>query len=205
MKTLEDAVAATAATAADCLTKITKIEAQIAAEKHASMIARKVVEQHIFASSLGQAHAIAIVEKAKARQSDADQRVADLSNQRWPAARLELEAAERAAERARRALAKPHVDALKRQRVKAAARMDSAFAEAASAYSDFERLGLELLSYDRGDSGMTSRSEAYVGLRRIFAALPECIKSLPAHSTKFLPLAESERQFFGSAAGATGE
>lgn len=161
------------------------------------MIARQERDRHTSASALGDAHAIAAVQKARAEQSHAEARLADLFNRRWPAAQRELVAAEQAAGNAKRALARPHVEALKRQRVKAASRIDAALAEAASAYGDFERLGLELQSYDLGDSGMVSRGEGYRGLQRMYSALPECLRSLPANPTaKFIPLAESEAQFW---------
>jgi hypothetical protein len=137
-------------------------------------------------------------QKARAQQTDAEQRRDDLFNRRWPAASLELAAAERAAETARRALAKPHVEALKRQRVAIGARMDKRLAEVAADYELYQRLGVEIQSYDPApDGGMMARHESFVGLQRISAALPACLKTLPAsHPEKYIPLAVAEAQFW---------
>jgi hypothetical protein len=194
---LEDTAAAAAETVAASQTKLAEIEAEIADQNHTIAIAKQQRERHAFsASTLADAHAIAMVEEARAQQAAAEKRLADLSNLRWHEARLELDAAERVLSTARRNLARPHVEALMRKRIAAGALMDKALAEVEAAFELHQRLGHELMSYNVvQDSTMTTQYEGCVGLRRIFAALPECIKSLPAHSTKFVPLAESERQF----------
>jgi hypothetical protein len=68
-----------------------------------------------------------------------------------------------------------------RSRFRAAARMDGAFAEAAAAYADFERLGRELQSFpdlNFGSSGNMSYWESVTGFRRIAASLPIFIQKL---------------------------
>jgi hypothetical protein len=176
-----------------------EIEEQTAAENRAIVAAKQECERHYnFAMTSGDAHAMAAVQRARSSQHEAEQRLAALLNLHWPAARQSLEAAEQAAANARRALAKPHIEALKRQCVAEAARMDEAFAEAEAAHERRQRYLLELQSWAQdGDGGMVSRHEDRVGLRRIYSALPAFMRSLPTNPTaKFIPLAESERQFW---------
>jgi hypothetical protein len=92
------------------------------------------------------AAAIEAIKHARAEQLAAEETINDLKAA-MPEAEAQLADAERAAASARHELAMLHGQALMRQRVKAAARMDVAFAEAAYAYSDFERLGRELQSF----------------------------------------------------------
>jgi ParB-like chromosome segregation protein Spo0J len=84
-KQLEQKVAATAAIVADWRTKIAKIEAQIAAENHAIMIATKHREQHALAATLGESNAIAAIKKARSDQYEAEQRGAVARDERVPA------------------------------------------------------------------------------------------------------------------------
>jgi hypothetical protein len=171
MKTLEDAVAAAADTAAARRAEIAEIETQFAAENRAIWIANQEREQHLSASTRGDAHALAAVQKAQADQQNAERRLADLVNHRRPAAMQSLAAAEQAELNAKRAFAKPHVEALKRECVVVSARWDTLMAEAVAVFELLQRHHLELLSHDLGDSGMTSRFEAAMGLRRISDAV----------------------------------
>jgi hypothetical protein len=194
----EDAVAATAATVADWRAKLAEIEEQIAAEKDAIAIAKQERERHTFAAQLADTRAIVAVEEAKAKQSEAEQRLADLVNQRWPAAWQSLAEAERLATNARREARRPHAEAQKRQCVIIGARIDKRYAENTADFELLQRIKLELQADDTGDSAMVSRGEAFVGLSRHYAALPAYIRSLPANPTaKFIPLAVSEAQFLG--------
>jgi hypothetical protein len=83
-----------------------------------------------------------------------------------------------------------------RQCVAEGALIDKAFGEAAAAHERRLRNVAELQSWAQ-DGGMVSRHEDRVGLRRIYSALPSFIRSLPVNPTAaFIPLAESDRQFF---------
>ena len=196
-QTLEAAVTAT-----DWRARIVQIETQIAVENHAITIAKQHREQHALASALNEPNAVAAIETARADQYTSEQRVADLSIA-LPEARSRLAAAERAATAARRELAKLHGEKLMRQRVEAAAKMDIAFAAAASAYENFERLGKELQSLpDLGIavSGNMSHYEAITGFSRIAASLPVFFRKLfPTTWTNEatrMPLAQSEQVFW---------
>jgi hypothetical protein len=195
---LEQRVAETAALVVAEQRAIASLDAQLNAANLALAKAKQQGEIHRAKASTGDPAAIDTVKRALDAQHAAESALEEIRRVAMPKAFSQLAAAEQAATNARRALARPHVEALKRQRVEAAARMDAAFAESAAAYADFERLGLELLQYDLGDSGMVSRGEDYRGLRRMYSALPAFMRSLPANPTaKFIPLAESERQFLG--------
>jgi hypothetical protein len=202
MKTLEDAVTETAAAVVDWRTKIAKIEAQIAASNQAIMVAKQIREQHALAEALGDAHGIALIREARSEQHEAEQRLADLSIA-LPKARLELAAAERAAAAARHDLAIVHAEKLMRERIAAAAAMDAALAACAAAFNDYQRLGVELQSYpdlNLAQGGGMARWEDCAGLKRISAALPAFMKTLPSwtltHPAKFVPLAVAEAQFW---------
>jgi hypothetical protein len=81
--------------------------------------------------------------------------------------------------------------------------MDTALAESAAAYADFERLGRELQSFpdlNFAVSGNMSQWETVTVFRRIAAALPIFfVKLFPSTATNEAarrPLAESEAHFW---------
>ncbi len=194
-KTLEDAVAEVAARAA----QVKALEDQIAAENRAIMIAKQEIAQHTFAAQmLADARAIDIIEKARVQQSGAEAHLADIFNRRWPAAQAELAATEKAAANAKRALAKPHVDSLKREQVADDALIDKALAEVATICERRRQRALELHSHDTGDSGMVNRFKDAMGFQRIADAMPECLRTLPpAAARHVVPLAQSDGQYLG--------
>jgi hypothetical protein len=132
-QTFEDVVAATAATVADWRTKITSIQTQIAAENHTIAIAKQHRERHALSSTLGDSHAIAAIEKARADQYGGEQRLADLSIA-LPEAQAKLAAAERAATAARHELAMLRAESKKRARIAAAGRLDEALSACAAGF-----------------------------------------------------------------------
>ncbi|SIO50125.1 hypothetical protein SAMN05443247_06639 [Bradyrhizobium erythrophlei] len=195
-QTPEDTVAAAEAAVADWRAELAQIDASIAAAKDTIRIAKQQREQNTFLASTADARAMGIVEKAKEQQHEAEQRLADLVNQRWPAAWRSLQAAEQAEANAKRAAARPHIEAVKREVIAADVRIDKRNAENAADVELRKRLMLELQSYDTGDSGMVSRLEASVGLQRIANAMPLSLRALPAPTAKHvIPLAESDGQY----------
>jgi outer membrane protein TolC len=151
---------------------------------------------------MGDAAAISHVKAARDAQRDAESTIDDLKIA-LPAAQAQLAAAEKNAESARHELAKLLGEKIMRRRVAAAARMDVAFAEAASAYSDFERLGRELQSFpdlNLAAGGNMSFYEGATGFRRIAASLPLFfLKLFPGTWTNEAartPLAQSEAHFW---------
>ena len=173
-KRLEQQVAQTAAVVTEWKNTIANIETQFHTANLALANAKKTREAHALKAAMGDAAAIAHVKHARSEQHTAERTIGDLKIA-LPEAESQLAAAEKAAASARHELAKLHGEKLMRARVKAAARMDAAFSEAASAYIDFERLGRELQSFpDLGIavSGNMSHWETVTGFRRIAAALP---------------------------------
>jgi hypothetical protein len=173
-QTLEEAVAAAAETVTDWRAKIASIEEKIAAEDRAIAIAKQHREQHALAATLGDANAIAAIKKARSEQLNAEQILADLRIA-LPAAAAELVAAEKAAESARRALAKLQAEEIMRKRIEVAAELDVAVATVARLYGDYEKLGREIVNMPdilpRSVAGV-SNFEAAIGARRVRASLP---------------------------------
>ncbi len=203
-KTLEDAVAATAATVANWRTKIAKIETQIATENHAITIATKHREQHALAATLGDANAVAAIKQARSEQHEAEQRVADLAIA-LPAAAENLAAAEKAAAAARAELGKFNAAVLIRQRVDIACQLDTVIAEFARLYREYEKLGARIEAMDTMPRTMHGASdhEGAMGLRRVRASLPAFFwKLFPGavyDEMKTENLATSESRFWGLA------
>jgi hypothetical protein len=202
MQHLEKQVVETAAIVADWKRSIAAIETQLHTADLALMSAKGHRETHALKASLGDATAIAAVKHARSEQHSAEQTTGDLQIA-LPEAQAQLASAEKAAASARHELAKLHGEKLMRQRVAAAGRMDAAFAEAASAYNDFERLGRELQTFpDLGIavSGNMSHWETVTGYRRIAAALPAFfVKLFPttwSNSDARQGLAKSELEFW---------
>jgi hypothetical protein len=201
-KHLEKQVAETAAFVADWQRSIAAIETQLNNANLALMRAKGHRETHALKASLGDATAIAAVKHARSEQHSAEQTIADLQIA-LPEAQAQLASAEKVAASARHELAKLHGEKLMRQRVAAAGRMDAAFAEAASAYNDFERLGRELQAFpDLGIAvgGNVSHWENAAGFRRIASAMPLFfLKLFPGTWTNEAartPLAQSEAHFW---------
>jgi hypothetical protein len=147
-------------------------------------------------AATGDAAATDAFKAAQDAQAAAESALAELRQAALPKALSELAEAERIAGNAKRTAAQPRIDALKHQAVAAGARFDKAQAEGAAALELLQRVVTELGSYEN-DAGMISRYEARIGLGRIYNALPECIRSLPANpAAKFILLAESLRQYW---------
>jgi hypothetical protein len=182
---------------------ITGIERQFDIANLAVRNAKKHREAHALKAAMNDSAATAAIQDARSAQYEAEQRLADLEIA-LPEARLQCAAAEKAAESARHELAKFHGEKLMRERVKAAARMDAAFAEISEAFHDYQRLGAELQSYpdlDLAQGGMAlSRWEDTAGLKRLASAVPLCLTKLPSwtwtHPSKRVPLAVAEAQFW---------
>ena len=173
-KHLEKQVTETAAVVTEWKSAISKIETQFNVANLARANAKKIREANALKASMGDAAAVAAIKHARSEQHTAEQTIGDLQIA-LPEAEAQLAMAEKNAASARHELAKLFGEKLMRQRVAAAARMDAAFSEAASAYGDFERLGRELQSFpDLGIavSGNMSHWETVTGFRRIAACLP---------------------------------
>jgi hypothetical protein len=201
-KQLEARVSETAASAAECKNVISKIETQFVAAGLARANAKKHREQFALRAATGDAAAIAAIKAARAEQLTAEQIIDDLKIA-LPEAEAQLANAEKAAASARHELAMLHGEKLMRHRIAAAARMDSAFAECAAAYSDFERLGRELQSFpdlNIAASGNMSHWETVTGYRRIAAALPtffvKLFRTTWTNEDARQPLAVSEEKFW---------
>jgi hypothetical protein len=202
LQRLEKNVDDTSIVVADWRRSIAAIETQIHTVSLALTRAKQTREEHALAAAMQDAHAVSEVKHARSAQADAEQSIGDLQIA-LPAATEQLANAEKAAESARHELAKLHGEKIMRQRVVAAGRMDAAFAEAASAYNDFERLGRELQAFpdlNLSQGGTMSFYEGATGFRRIAAALPAFfIKLFPtswSNSDARRPLAESESHFW---------
>jgi hypothetical protein len=153
-------------------------------------------EIHRAKASTGDPAAIAAVNTARDAQRAAESTIEEI-RRALPKAFSQLAEAERLAGNACRALARPHIEALKHECVAAAARIDRRNAENEVDYELRQRVLLELESWAQ-DDGMVSRHEDRVGLRRCYAAQSPFVRSLAANPTaKFIPLAESDRQFLG--------
>jgi uncharacterized membrane protein YccC len=202
LQILEKQVDDTSIVVADWRRSIAAIDTQINNTNAALLRAKKQREVHALAASLGDATAIAEIKHARSEQNTAEQSLGDLQIA-LPEAQAQLAVAEKAAEGARHQLAKLHGEKIMRQRVVAAGRMDAAFAEAASAYNDFERLGRELQAFpdlNLSQGGTMSFYEGATGFRRIAASLPTFfLKLFPtswSNSDPRRPLAESEQHFW---------
>jgi hypothetical protein len=195
-KTLEDAVTETAAVVTDWKNSIAKIETQLNSANLALAKSKQEGEIHRAKAAAGDAAAIGACKHAQDAQREAESTITEIRLVALPKAVSQLAEAEREAENARRDLAKPHIEALKREVVADAAVIDEGLAVAAAAQERRLRNIAEIESWER-DDGHVSRREDRVGLRRIYSALPAFMRSLPANPTaKFIPLAESDRQFF---------
>jgi hypothetical protein len=199
---LEKNVRDTAAFVQDWRKSVADIETQLNIASLALARAKKTREAHALKAAMGDAAAIAAIKHARSEQDAAEQTIEDL-RVALPAAQAQLAAAEKNAESARHELAKLLGEKIMRQRVAAAARMDAAFSEAASAYADFEHLGRELQSFpdlNIAVSGNMSHWENATGFRRIAAALPMFfLKLFPGtgtHGDARMPLARSEAEFW---------
>ncbi len=173
-KQLEKQVAETAAVVVEWKATVAGIQNQFNVAGLALAKAKKERESHALKAAMGDAAATTAIKRARGEQLTAEQVIADLRIA-LPEAEAQLAAAEKATASARHELAMLHGEKMMRSRVAAAARMDAAFAEAASAYSDFERLGRELQSFpdlNIAVSGNMSHWETVTGYRRIAASLP---------------------------------
>jgi hypothetical protein len=174
LQRLEGQVDQTAAVVREWSNSIARIGTSLATANAALVRAKEHRQTHALQASLGDATAIAAIKHARSEQHSAEQTISDLQIA-LPEAQAQLASAEKAAASARHEIAKLHGEKLMRQRCAAAARMDDAFAAAASAYGDFERLGRELQAYpdlNIGVSGNMSHWESVTGYRRIAASLP---------------------------------
>ena len=201
MKLLEKHVAETAAVVVDWRGKIAQIETQISIAQHTLANAEKHRQEHALNASFGDAVAVSEI-KREADANGAQNTLHDL-NLALPEAREQLAIAEKSAAAARHQLAKLQGEKIMRSRVAAAAKMDSAFAECAAAYEQFERLGCELQSFpdlNLAVNGTMSHYEGATGLRRIAGAMPLFFTKLfPGQWTsesKRVPLAQSESEFW---------
>jgi hypothetical protein len=191
---LEQQVTATAAVVADLQRSIASYENQLNTANLALAKAKQESDIIRARASTGDPAATSAFNRAQDAERAADAAIAEIRLVALPKAFSQLAEAERQAENARRDLAKPHDDALKRQIVAGSARIDKLLAEVAAELELRQRLVSELQSRD---DGMVSRYEDRVGLKRIYKAMPAVIRSLPANPTaEFIALAESDRQFF---------
>jgi hypothetical protein len=187
---------------------------QITTERNVATMARDKAKNtratHALKAAMHDTHAVSEVKAAWAAQTAAEQTLANLA-EALPAAEQELAAANKAETSARHALARFEAGCLARERVKAAARIDTLISELSAAFSDFDKLGLQigntpgLLPDNPHMAGMSiSRTEEIRGDLRVRSALPKVwLRFFPGalHSERpALTLEASERQIWSSLA-----
>jgi hypothetical protein len=200
---LEDAVAKTAAIVAATSSKLMGLAGQVADWNSAIARATAERERHALAGLSGDASAAAATKKAIAEQRVAQENLETLALA-IPAAKLELDRADRAAQGARSALSKFRSDILKRRRIDAGAELDAVIADLAKLWWRYEALGHEILNMPdavpaSSSFGMLNR-EGVMGLRRVAACVPKFMISwFPGalhDELKKEPLATSEARFW---------
>lgn len=171
---LERQVEETSAVVTECKNTIGGIETQFQTANLAKANAKKSRETHALRASMGDAAAIAAAKHARDAQRDAESTIDDL-RVALPAAEEQLVAAEKAAASARHALAKLQAEKLMRQRIDVAGKLDAAISEFARLYSEFEKLGHDIVNMPdalpKNLHGM-SNVEGALGARRVRASLP---------------------------------
>ncbi|WMT77454.1 hypothetical protein [Bradyrhizobium sp. Ash2021] len=201
---IEQQAETAAAIAADWKNSIAKIETQLNVAGLALMRAKKQREVHALKASLGDPAAIEAIKAARSEQHTAEQTISDLRIA-LPEAEANLAIAEKAAESARRALARFAAEGLMRKRVDVAAQIDIVTADFARLYAEYERLGREIINMEalpRSSAGMNDHDGA-TGARRVRASLPKFFWRLfPGAITdemKHEPLAVSESRYWNLA------
>jgi hypothetical protein len=202
-KIVEAAVASTAKTVESWLSNLKAIEAQIADANSRLEKSEERRKQFALAASLHDPAATKEIATARIEHAAAIGDIADLGHALIDANSRLIEA-EREAKAARHELALDQATTLMHKRVSAAAKFDEALAACAAAFDDYQRLGAELQSYPdlnlAQGGAMMAHWEDATGLKRLAAALPAFLKTLPAwtltHHAKFVPLAQSESQFW---------
>jgi hypothetical protein len=179
LQRLEGQVIEKAAIVAEWRSTIAKIETELNVATLARDNATKGRETHALKAAMGETHAVSEIKHARAAQTAAEQTIADLAVA-LPAAGAELAVAEKAAESARHAMARFEAGCLARERVKAAARIDTLILEFTTALADFDKLGTQignmpgLMPTNPHMGGMPmSRIEEIRGDQRVRSALPK--------------------------------
>jgi hypothetical protein len=198
-QTLKDHVAKTAAEAAAAHAKIRGLEIQVTDWNAAIAKATADRERYALPGLSGDASAAAATKKAIAEQREAEQNLETLALA-LPAARVELDNAERAAAAARHALAMMQAGKLMHQRVDVSGRMDVKFAELQALHIEWTTLGKQLQSFpglDLSQGGSMARWEECIGTKRLAGAAPVFLTKLgAADPSQRAPLAVSEARFW---------
>jgi hypothetical protein len=171
---LEKAVDDTATITADWKRHAAAIETELNTANASLARAQEHRSTHALQASLGEAAAIAAVEIARSEQHSAEQTIGDLQIS-LPQAQAKLAGAEKAAESARRELAKFLAEKIMKKRIEVAGQLDSAIAEFARLFNEFEKLGNEIANAGAVPRNMfgVSDHDGAIGLRRVRAALPK--------------------------------
>jgi hypothetical protein len=202
-KTLQDAVAETAAVVADWRRSAASISTQLNVAGLALARAKKAREAHALKSASGDATAIAAIKSARAEQLAAEQTIDDLKIA-LPEAEAQLGAAEKNAVSAENALAKFNAEVLKRKRIEVAGDLDQIIANLVRVYGEYEKLGREIVNMDviPQSAHLTTNYDSALGDRRVRAALPKLFERVYPNAlhdeTKKESLSKSEsRYWFG--------
>jgi hypothetical protein len=210
LQRLEKAVIETAAVVAEWKNTVAKIQTEFNIAALARDNAKKARATHALKAAMHDAHAVAEIKAAWAAQTAAEQTLANLA-EALPAAEEELAAAIKAETSAIHELARFEARCLARERVKAAARIDTLISELSAAFADFDKLGHQignmpgLLPTNPHMSGMSiSRTEEIRGDQRVRSALPKVwLRFFPGalHSERAqMTLEASEIQIWSSLA-----
>jgi hypothetical protein len=176
---LEKQVASTADVVQQWRNTIAQIETRLNAANLVRTNAKGTREAHALRAQMGNADSVAAVKNARGEDRDAAATIEDLSVA-LPAAEQELAAANKAEALARHELVRFEAGCLARERIEAAARIDTLISELSAAFSDFDKLGVQignmpgLLPENPHMSGMSiSRTEEIRGDQRVRSALPK--------------------------------
>jgi hypothetical protein len=210
LQSLEKAVSEAEAKVADWRRSIAAIETQMNTANATLARASEHRAAHALQASLGAAAALEAVKHARGELHNASQTIEDLQIS-LPEAQAHLAEAEKCAASARHELARFEAGCLARERVKAAARIDTLISELSTAFAVFDKLGHQignmagLLPTNPHMSGMSmSRTEEIRGDQRVRSALPKVwLRFFPGalHSERApMTLEASEIQIWSSLA-----
>jgi hypothetical protein len=175
LQKLEKQVDETAAVVADWKNTVAKIQTELNIATLARDNATKAREKHALAAAMQDAHAVSEIKHARSAEAEAAAKLADLAIA-LPAAEKKLADAERGAASARHELGKLIAEQSMRKRIALAGQIDGVIADFSRLFSEYEKLGHEIINMDvmpqQNMFGSVNHDGA-LGLRRMRAALPK--------------------------------
>jgi hypothetical protein len=134
---------------------------------------------HALKAAMGDSHAVSEIKAARSAEAEATAKLADFAVA-LPAAEQELATASKVEAAARHELVRFEAGCLARERIEAAAVIDALISKLSAAFSDFDKLGVQignmpgLLPENPLMSGMSiSRTEEIRGDQRVRSSLPK--------------------------------